>query len=185
MVEAENFFGEYTRMSPRELNKELKQIFDFIPPNIEKTVVDMESFTELEASMRTLWDSFERRRQSEMYARFKNRLAMMLTFASITNSFREVIMKSFESQFVSKRVDFEKNNSLFDNDWSDSGGIFDQERAKEIEKTWYIEAMRRELRYRVRSRSLDEEEEKLSRRIFGQPLGQWRQEFIDYYGEEP
>lgn len=159
MKERGKLTEEFRKLSPLELNQRLQKIFDSVPYNFtdypelsqeeidkiknlseeEKIQIAVNSFMEYWRKPESK-EEFERRYNSEFKTMLTYQLVALLDFAIITSSFREQIIQEFSGHFTAGRP--KKRDSYIDNKMhhfldladSESSGIFDKERAKEIER---------------------------------------------------
>lgn len=130
-------------------------------------------------------------------------MTSLLAFACITDSFRNVITKTVEEDFI-WGFHFGINFESFFEEHKDPG-IFDKDRARQIEAFHYKKARqfalgiymgtdylfsrrRREDMYniyRLMDRRFREFLEEFNQEKYGDPIAKWGREFIAQYGEEP
>ena len=186
-MEQDRFLEQYAQMTPEERNAELRQIFRFKPKEGLRETLEY----------RGQW---ERRERAETLTVLKKRLDSLLNFAEITPSFRRYILEDFEISYASGSVPElgeaavpEEELVLLDESYPNTAGIFNKERAKEIERWWYKNTVKLALGSEtLRGKLLQEFYPELSAeygsfqlRNRDNLLQLWRQEFIERYGEEP
>jgi len=176
-----------------ELNDLLRGLYAQLPrdslaslnldlPNLDKTLnVIMEA-----------GEVAERRMRSEHKLALRKKLEDLLEFAKITQIFKERIIFALNMQYNFGVVTDERKylggsrepfkvGWMLDLDNPESGGIFDTDRAKDIER----EGFKRAVRQRI-GVDLEQPLESLIRSgEENQSLAEWRLDFIKLHGEEP
>ncbi len=121
--------------------------------------------------------------RSEFFQALNGHLKVLLDFAHISDSFKEVISDDFRTYYF---VGIEKDGERYDilsrlieeNELAD-GGIFDRGKAIDVERSFYRRLSRDELLL-LRVKEFDNET--LTPYLF---IARWRQDFVERYGDEP
>ena len=200
MVEAGNFSEQYNSMIPQELNGELMSIYGMFPRFSNREEYYQEN---------VINRGVQRRRNSDLRKLLDQRLYLLLAVAPITERFRSYISLNFYQGFLNGVYEGEDREDvseygwavsamegrfghLLDNEHPDSGGIFDPQRAIEIERREYrasLELSKKVANFKQKINEIKgikdvKEQETLLVDPYRQ-LKQWRQEFIVRYGDEP
>ena len=190
---------EGPKLTPKELNNQLYEFFEHLPPSLA-SVVDLTGVEptreEGAASARLgkmIGKSMERLRNKEYNDAFLEKARSLLSLAPITQMFREYAC-SLLLHDLTFGIDKTRpyNNSIY---WlldlgKSGGGIFDPERAEALEREAYQKHMQLQLRF--------EQEEFLgvltSFSLHDIPvinikycwrIDTWRKQFIQNYHDEP
>lgn len=224
-MERRVYSAEYEQLTPRERNREFRKIYDAFPYNVyvyEDLHIDKGRIDFDEHSDRVLRILMERQ-ESEHYKALEIKLSALLDYALICPQFREIledqkipgwyvtgIMKDPLEHELTKEsglpeeplIAFEKSSDdsqrwlwIFDEDHPESGGIFDPERIKYLERKGYRQFVEQVLGIRKPDKEIEGT-------IFGlfstdvktppteetketMLLKEWRQSFVSRFGEEP
>ena len=200
-------------MNSIERNVEMRNIFSFLPPSSyldtgrkETYVLDGEEITIPETDTRKFLEKFANH-SSELQNILPKRLEALLSFSFITDTFKTYIAGVFNHDLASG-IDEEEfiisdEGRLFPSgrkffrdmfEWTgESGGIFDQTEAKNIETEAYRTAVHLQ---KGLERSYQEEKEGEDKKdLIENPLkvtqesrewvDKWKTNFIEQYSEEP
>ncbi len=181
----------YSKLTPDQLNEEFRRLYQALPfdifPDISTTRgVLQPTGDELLETYALAGRAIDRRSRSELKGILMKRLSQLLEYSQGTAAFRSFIQDVFSEEFdygVEKDdlPEYDLFSRLLDLEDPQSAGIFDHEKAKEIERKGYKHQLSI---LSVKSRLVG---------IFGPiragsfqtPLNMWRGEFVQKYGEEP
>jgi hypothetical protein len=157
---------KYSRMSPQELNREFKGLYDLLPDYTSICYVTNDEYSSIEDIIRKQLEAFtenhddyetsrQQRLNSDLHTVIIGKFSTLLTYASdvrhlITKSCSSNILLGVEHtfEFGLDRSGMEDFNSELDsltkiNEWDnpESGGIFDPEKSAEVEGKMYHAAV--------------------------------------------
>lgn len=170
--------------TPQELNTALIEFTKHLPK-----VIPIEEIENMESE--AFGDLMDHREQSEYSIRLIANLTSLLDRSNITEQFRRFIVKGFRDSAIIGGPDLGDDNYtnefffFLDHNKPQSGGIFDPERAKELEKI----SISRELKYiaseeKILAKRLGEERAKALYQPRREAVGEWRTQFKENYGED-
>ncbi len=161
MEQASSHAEQYRNMTSQQRNAEMRRLFEFVPvieisssTNVDKPEKRFDFNDELAKSL----GDVERRKKSILKQKLETRLKDLLPFAEVTDSYKSFIFDKFNYDFEQGAAtsDYSK---LFQWDNSESGGIFDKDKAKEIERIAYAREVGMQL-FRMGLQPTEEELEK-------------------------
>jgi len=202
MEERQTNSDRYQLMTPQQLNSRMRKLFGLLP-DFNNTFA-LPKFNSDEKNIDPLINSqkiefiINRRKKSELKQKLLGQLGNMLSFATITESFKSFIVDRFEREFeiglIRESFEFEgmtvyseldRYAKLFQWNSRENGGIFSKY-TREIERAAYNMAVRSQLlsidiakEEAITPETLDiiQKRKKL--------VSQWRNEFIKRYEDEP
>jgi hypothetical protein len=183
---SEKEYSEIEReLTPAELNNQLKQVIHTFMPKSDD-FGDRDSLTPSETK-HTIGERMESRTDSEMETALESKLKEVLQKGKISTPFKDFIVQKVKVVFeVGNPHQDEESKLLFflDTATPDSGGIFDPEKAKVLER----KAIARQVidwntqREHMKERS-GEKVAKLDEALSRRKLDMWKRAFLESYGE--
>lgn len=188
-------------LSPRELNRQFRRLYQTIPYNLVEEVSgeigeaakekDVEGVVNrLAAPLENIVGNQFRRAESETAGLFDLRLRRLLKLSPTTREFKLYVWDNLGAAFLvgmSLEPTKQRERWILDEEFPDSGGIFVPQRAKEMERIAY----NKYLDDCIRGEGVFADDYKKLAAILGteiddrQRLGDWRQHYIEKYNDEP
>lgn len=172
--------------TPQQLNTEFKQIFFSLPKPTIKNDEDMMDLRLHDA----VAEAHVHRMSSEYGGIIRDKVSSSLERASITPSFKEYIALQADVLYKfgfdpDMPADRQVGESFFlDLNNPNSGGIFDPDKTKELERLAFIKKMARTIEMvTVFERRMGMSQETGDKLQFFKPLEEWREQFQQLYGE--
>lgn len=179
---------DYSQWTPLEFNRELICLCESIPQTVDIPEDWFNNDPGIEEVGMLVLSKAPTRNRSEHREALERILGNLLNSAPITPHFRRHILDAFRLQYiVGLRGDFKSNADsslipILDLDFPNSGGIFDPQRACEIERKAYHDELALVDEGANYSHNSEDTEEIAGAYEFQE---NWRQEFIKKYGDEP
>lgn len=179
---------DYSNLTPEQLQAEFGGLIEQLPIHITEYDDKLGTLPGKKPFEGPIFDSFKRRQNSEHLQKFLIKAKNLLQFSPTSSSFKEHVLGQLEVSYLHGKQHEEKE--IFDY-WvlDEDGGIFKQPRAMEIEQNEYrlsvlvtvaIDESFDEIVKELNGQANDPKERKPDKSIVN-----WRQEFIELYGEEP
>ncbi len=183
--------GELKNQSPQELNRQLTQIFKSLPEDLPRDPLEP-NVTDDELNK-----AFDNRKNSEYLHKLQEKVNGLLDQSVVTPEFRREILEQLDLSYqIGIPLRWAVNNpnvanaiaeQLFflDLDHPDSGGVFDPNKAKELERVAYKNAQREVLRgYKGLAAISGEAVAQAGYSKSRDRLHQWENSFKHVYNEE-
>lgn len=196
--------GRYEQMVPQELNAELIKVYRRIPkaefPNLRGGIRSQEDLDRFVNFTNIVFSRAERRRRSQRKKHLVNIHSELIGRSHLTSFFQHRSNNTFSAQYdLGFSLDIQisrglpespylqfNSRDLLDLGNPGSPGIFDKEKAKEIERKAYNAALSQRLYSRSRFDQLNIPGKEINEVIFeSEDKGEWLNQFLQKHGELP